>query len=62
MTYLATLYSKSLDLFETDCNSDMWCVDDIAFWIRHLPEHYNRAHKADDFEIISIVRMGNEKW
>ena len=58
MTYLATLYSKSLDLFDTDCNSNMWDSDDIAFWIKHLPEYYNRAHKVNDFQIISIVRMG----
>ena len=58
MTYLATLYSQSLDLFDTDCNSDIWGADDIAFWVKHLPEHYNRAYRVNDFQIISIVKMG----
>jgi hypothetical protein len=58
MTYLATLYSPSLDLFDTDCNSNVWGSADIAFWVEHLPEYYNRAHKVNDFQIISIVKMG----
>lgn len=58
MTYLATLYSQSLDRFETDCETDIWGSDDIAFWVRRLPGYYNKIHGVDDFQIISIVKIG----
>lgn len=57
-TYLATLYSKSADQFDYDCYDAIFSEHDLAFWIDHLPDHYNKAHNVDDFEIISIVKMG----
>ena len=57
-TYLATLYSKSIDRFDTDCNSSIFYEGDLAFWIEHLPDHYNKAYGVNDFEIISIVKLG----
>lgn len=56
MPYLATLYSKSLDIFITDCNYPLY--DDLADWVQHLPEYYNNAYNVNDFEIISIIKMG----
>ena len=60
MTYLATLYSKSLDRFETDCNDVIYWEGDLGFWIDRIPNHYNTAHNVKDFEIISIVKLGDE--
>lgn len=57
-TYLATLYSKSVDQFDYDCNNEIFSEHDLVFWIRHLPDHYNKAYKVEDFEIISIVKIG----
>lgn len=58
MTYLATLYSKSLDRFETDRNDVIYWEGDLSYWIDRLPNYYNTAHNVKDFEIISIVKMG----
>lgn len=58
-TYLATLYSKTLDRFVTDCNSSIFCSADIAEWIAALPDYYNQAYdNVNDFEIISIIKLG----
>jgi hypothetical protein len=58
-TYLATLFSKTLDRFVTDCNSAIFGSADMAEWIAALPDYYNQAYdNVDDFEIISIVKLG----
>jgi hypothetical protein len=58
-TYLATLFSKTLDRFVTDCNSAIFCSADMAEWIAALPDYYNQAYdNVYDFEIISIVKLG----
>lgn len=57
-TYLATLYSKSIDRFDTNCNSNIFYKGDLADWIEALPDHYNKAYRVNDFEIISIVKIG----
>lgn len=58
MTYVATLYSKSLDRFEIDCNSSIYWVGDLTEWLEHLPEHYNKGYRVEDWEIFSVVRIG----
>ena len=57
-TYLATLYSKSLDRFDYDCYDAIFSEHDLAFWVDHLPDRYNKTYEVDDFEIISIVKIG----
>lgn len=57
MTYVALLYSRSLDQFETDCNNMIWCSHDIVEWVEALCEHYNRYFNVDDFYIISITKI-----
>ena len=58
MTYVALLYSPSLDQFETDCHCMIWCSNDMAEWVEALCEHYNRHFDVDDFYIISINKIG----
>lgn len=57
-TYLATLYSKSIDRFEYDCNGAIFSEHDLAFWLDLLPDCYNKIYGVNDFEIISIVKLG----
>jgi hypothetical protein len=57
-TYVALLYSPSLDHFETDCNCMIWCSYDMAQWVEALCEHYNHNFDVNDFYIISINRIG----
>ena len=61
MTYVALLYSPSIDQFETDCNSMMWTSHDIAEWVEAICEHYNRYYTVDDFYIISITKLGEQR-
>ena len=59
MTYLATLYSASLDRFEVDCNNFIWNEHDLAEWLAALPDHYNsKENMVTDFVIVSVIRMG----
>ena len=59
MTYLATLYSASLDRFEVDCNSCIWNEHCLAEWLAALPDYYNnKDNMVNDFEIISVVKLG----
>ena len=58
MTYVALLYSPSLDQFETDCESCIYTSHDMAEWIRCLPNYYNNRSNVDDFYIISITKIG----
>ena len=57
-TYLATLLSKSLDRFDYDCNSTIFGIADLVEWISALPDYYNEQYQVNDFEIISIVKLG----
>lgn len=58
MTYVALLYSPSLDQFETDCESCLYTSYMLAEWLGDLPSHYNKVYCADDFYIVSITKMG----
>ena len=58
MTYVALLYSPTLDRFETDCQSCIYNSHDMAQWIRGLVNYYNNHSNADDFYIVSITKMG----
>lgn len=58
MTYLMTLYSKSVDQFVTDCNSAIYWEGDLADWIAVICKYYNERYCVNDFEIISIVKLG----
>lgn len=58
MTYVALLYSPKLDRFETDCNSVIYCPEDMAEWVGALPYYYNEKFNVDDFYIISITKIG----
>lgn len=57
-TYLATLLSKSLDRFDYDCNSAIFGIADLVEWVSALPDYYNERYQVNDFEIISIVKLG----
>jgi hypothetical protein len=59
MTYLATLYSATLDRFEVDCNSAIYWEGDLAEWLAALPDYYNnKDNMVTDFVIVSVVRIG----
>ena len=58
MTYLMTLYSKSVDQFVTDCNSAIYWEGDLAEWVAVICKYYNERYSVNDFEIISIVKLG----
>ena len=58
MTYVALLYSPSIDLFETDCNNMIRTSHGIAEWVEAICEHYNRYYTVNDFYIISITKIG----
>lgn len=57
MTYVALLYSPSLDQFETDRNNMMWNSHDIAQLVKDLCGYYNRYFDVDDFYVVSITKM-----
>ena len=59
MTYVALLYSPSLDQFETDCNNFAWDSKHLADWVGGLCEHYNHYFDVEDFYIISINKLGD---
>ncbi len=59
MTYVALLYSPSLDQFETDCNNFVWDSKHLVDWIDGLCEHYNRYFDVEDFYIVSITKIGD---
>lgn len=59
MTYVALLYSPSLDQFETDCNNIVYCPKDMAEWVRGIPDHYNHYFNVKDFYIVSITKIGD---
>ena len=58
MKYITTLYSQSLDRFEIDCNTEVYYVGDLTTWVEKLPNYYNKKNQVDDFEIISIIKIG----
>ena len=58
MTYVALLYSPSLDYFETDCNNMIYYPEDMAEWVRELSHHYNQCFSVKDFYIVSITKLG----
>ena len=58
MTYVATLFSPTLDEFEIDCNTPIYWVGDLTEWLNALPDFYNGKRNVDDFVIISVVKMG----
>ena len=59
MTYVALLYSPSLDRFETDCMSCIYTAYDLAEWIGKIAEYYNYKNEAYDFYIVSITKIGD---
>lgn len=58
MTYLMTLYSKSVDQFVTDCHSTIYWEGDLADWILAVCKHYDQQYCVNDFEIVSIIKLG----
>ena len=58
MTYVALLYSPTLDQFDTDCASCLYTSYDIAEWVKAVCEHYNHCLGVDDFYIVSITKIG----
>ena len=58
MTYVALLYSPSLDQFETDCYSLVWDSEHMADWVGDLPKYYNEYNNVKDFYIVSITKIG----
>ena len=58
MTYVALLYSPSIDQFETDCHNTVYCNRDMAEWVRGLSDYYNRFCGVDDFYIVSVTKIG----
>lgn len=57
-TYLVTLYSKSRDHFSNDYNREIFSENDLAHWIQQLPNYHNKAYQVDDFEIVSMTKIG----
>ena len=55
MTYTATLYSKSIDRYEIDCNSAIYWEGDLADYITQVWKYYNEKYKVNDFIIVSII-------
>ena len=58
MTYVALLYSPSLDQFETDCMGCIYTAFDLAEWVSVIANHYNKYNNTDDFYIVSITKIG----
>lgn len=61
MTYVALLYSPTLDRFETDC---MTCFsyrhEDLAEWVGKIANYYNSKNEVYDFYIVSITKIGED--
>lgn len=58
MTYITTLFSPTLDRFEIDCNTTVYYIGDLTEWLDKLPSYYNEKNQVDDFQIISVIKMG----
>lgn len=58
MNYVITLYSKNCDRFEIESLTEIEGIRDLAYSLVLITNYYNNKNNTQDFEIISIVKMG----
>jgi hypothetical protein len=58
MNYVISLYSKKCDRFEIESLTDIEDIRELAHSLVPITNHYNNKNNIQDFEIISIVKMG----